>query len=492
MTDGSSQQSSNDNHKRLDPALQEFYDSHGIELSSFFMGSSIQKSDGETNDKDNQINNNNKNNPFRYRFVRLNPRFDKHETLTLLTKELGENDIEEQPIHVPWLPTDDFYALSGNFRLNSSPSFQAGRIYGMDVSSGASIGVLLTKTYDRISTPTTTTTETSTMMDRPGSTNLNCSKLGNQGALRVLDLCCCPGLKLCSIADQIPIGSTVIGVDISSSRMALCSKIVEKYHVDPKTSGRQGDDSPTTIIQLYCQDGTMLGTSGLPEDNNLIFDSTVAHDESISRGSRKRKNKSARARERKRLQQIASPCTIGKEDNRKNKKQEGETDEMEETVSDDKNVDPVQSIVPTIEPFDYVLVDAECSTDGSLKHLRERLKEGDRKTSSNTLLTTNEQLADLVDLQQRLILSGFRLLKSGGTLVYSTCSLSSSQNENVVMKLLKDQDDAYLIPVEFALANSKLITEGSIPGTIRFYPNIGQHDEELFGDGFFLAKIGKR
>jgi 16S rRNA C967 or C1407 C5-methylase (RsmB/RsmF family) len=210
-------------------------------------------------------------------------------------------------------------------------------------------------------------------------------------------------------------------------------------------------------------------------NNNLVFDSRAALEDMASRGGkRKRMNKSARGRERKRLRQLAS-------------EEDWLVMSKETTTSDD----PIGT--PKIKPFDHVLVDAECSTDGSLKHMKERIKEGS-KEETNLMLTDQKQLSDLVDLQKRLIASGFRLLKQGGTMVYSTCSLSQDQNENVVQWLLNEnKDDAYLIPVHFPLANSstKLVAEGSLEGTVRFYPNVGQQSADFFGDGLFLAKIGK-
>jgi 16S rRNA C967 or C1407 C5-methylase (RsmB/RsmF family) len=159
----------------------------------------------------------------------------------------------------------------------------------------------------------------------------------------------------------------------------------------------------------------------------------------------------------------------------------------------DESSDKAQDKSPNIKLFDYVLVDAECSTDGSLKHMKERLKDTESKREeTNTMLTDQAQLADLVNLQKRLIESGYRLLKPGGTLVYSTCSLSRDQNENVVKWLLDNMPDAFLIPVHFPKAKSKLVVEGSLQGTVRFYPNLGQQSIDFFGDGFFLAKLGKR
>ena len=117
---------------------------------------------------------------------------------------------------------------------------------------------------------------------------------------------------------------------------------------------------------------------------------------------------------------------------------------------------------------------------------------------------------ELIGLQKRLIESGFRLLKRGGIMVYSTCSLSSKQNEQVVHWLLdKYKDTAYIIPVSFSAESYgntssssqelSFIEEGSISGTVRFNPMdetttemSSQIDCIMPGSGFFLAKIGKR
>ena len=177
-------------------------------------------------------------------------------------------------------------------------------------------------------------------------------------------------------------------------------------------------------------------------------------------------NKSSRARRRKRLRQIASS----------------------EYMNIDTSEDSTEDLSINQLLFDYVLVDSECSTDGSLKHVRERVKEHQKE--ENERLMDEKKLSDLVDLQKRLIESGFRLLQQGGTLVYSTCSLSVKQNEEVVQWLLEKYPTARLIPIDFpSLKDSRFVTEGSLNGTIRFYPTLG---EELFlGDGFFVAKLRK-
>jgi 16S rRNA C967 or C1407 C5-methylase (RsmB/RsmF family) len=288
--------------------------------------------------------------------------------------------------------------------------------------------------------------------------------------MRVLDLCCSPGLKLCMMADLLSSSSTIVGVDISERRLALCKSIVKKYHVDPGTLGC-ASGSNRARIRLYCADGTTFGTEPDPE---LIFDSVAATEEQKTAGKRKRMNKSARARERKRLRQLSSM---------------------------DKQSSSIESEVPAYEsaPFDLVLVDAECSTDGSLKHVQQRvLKRARSKTASDdNTLTDPEKLKSLVELQNGLIVSGFNLLKPGGVLVYSTCSLSIEQNEGVVKWLLENHKASFVIPVKFPLAEGSRIGDGTLEGTVRFLPSLATTDvtdsaASLYGGGFFLAKVGKR
>jgi 16S rRNA C967 or C1407 C5-methylase (RsmB/RsmF family) len=66
------------------------------------------------------------------------------------------------------------------------------------------------------------------------------------------------------------------------------------------------------------------------------------------------------------------------------------------------------------------------------------------------------RLDALADLQRRLLANGFRLLKPGGTLVYSTCSLALAQNEDVVAWLLAREPAAAIVPVDLAASIAAL------------------------------------
>jgi 16S rRNA C967 or C1407 C5-methylase (RsmB/RsmF family) len=80
-------------------------------------------------------------------------------------------------------------------------------------------------------------------------------------------------------------------------------------------------------------------------------------------------------------------------------------------------------------------------------------------------------------------------------MVYSTCSLSVDQNENVVQWLLGRYPTASLIPVDFpSVQDGRNVAEGSLKGTVRFYPSCGQSPsspQPLLGEGFFVAKLRK-
>lgn len=492
--------------------LKEFYERHNIKgVEEFLRRLPLEKYDSSTNA------------PPPVRFIRLNPRFNKTETLSGLEAELPDGS--PLPTPIPWLdPRLGFFALPGNFNLAQSQQFRSGRIYGMDVSSGAAVAALLTNQYDcsnvaRVGKDSSETDKPFVVLPRRDPCPTSSER---KESFRVLDLCCAPGLKLCAIADLLSdsrIPSAVVGVDVSKPRAALCKNIVKKYHIDPDTSGRipmHPTNRPSTgskdnIIEgcirmrVYREDGTVFGANA--KEHELIFDSQVAVEESQSAGKRKRMNKSARSRERKRLRQLSS---------------------LEVVHSDDKVVGSakIRNINDSDCPimmklFDRVLVDAECSTDGSLKHvqqrvIKERIKAKSRKYQSvqlgassspvarNDMLTDQARLKELVDLQQRLISSGFRLLKPGGEMVYSTCSLSQEQNEGVVTWLLeKYPTDASIVPVSFTDSSDskkEMISQGSIPGTVRFHPSTistrdttnGFLDENsLYGGGFFLAKIIK-
>lgn len=267
--------------------------------------------------------------------------------------------------------------------------------------------------------------------------------------IKVLDMCCCPGGKLMNTANYLCGGDILVGVDVSERRMDLCQALFRKNRGYLYTETGALQHQPRVL--LCVADGTEFGPRS---PGRLVFDSSISIDPCMFEGSRKRRNKSIRGRERKLLKCVQSTelsCVSEGVDN-------ASAGCAEDTVKD-----------TLLSDFDIVFVDAECSHDGSFRHLSEcersemlhiaaerrgevssddHTKGYTKKMASIKYETRNEEHITL--LQRRLIRQGFRLLRPGGTLLYSTCSLSRWQNEDVVSHLLSEERTAVVEPVSLA------------------------------------------
>lgn len=118
--------------------------------------------------------------------------------------------------------------------------------------------------------------------------------------------------------------------------------------------------------------------------------------------------------------------------------------------------------------FDKILLDAPCSGSGTLT-VGERFK-------ISELLVKNSAA-----LQKKLLQKGMNLLKKGGILVYSTCSVLKSENEEVLQTALR-RGDCELIPPDLPFGVPRL---PSAPDTLCIPP------DELY-EGFFTAILRKK
>ncbi len=122
---------------------------------------------------------------------------------------------------------------------------------------------------------------------------------------------------------------------------------------------------------------------------------------------------------------------------------------------------------------DKILIDAPCSGLGVIRR-RPDLK------YKETLLDFGE----LVQTQEAILQRGYELLKSGGEMVYSTCTINPRENEEMIHKFLQTHPDCALVPIAHSsLGESAKKTLQAGMGT--FYP------EKDLGDGFFIAKLKK-
>jgi len=119
------------------------------------------------------------------------------------------------------------------------------------------------------------------------------------------------------------------------------------------------------------------------------------------------------------------------------------------------------------EPFDAVLLDAPCSATGII-----------RRQPDVLLHRRAEDVAALVRLQARLLDAVWAILRPGGVLLYSTCSILRSENGRQVASFLARTPDARLEPLPEAFGHDDGGTRQRLPG-------------EQGGDGFFHARLVK-
>jgi len=133
------------------------------------------------------------------------------------------------------------------------------------------------------------------------------------------------------------------------------------------------------------------------------------------------------------------------------------------------------------EPFDAILLDAPCSATGTVRRHPDILWQ-----------KQPEDLEALVRLQTRLLGRAADLLKPGGVLVYSTCSLEPEEGEAQVADLLAKRTDLVRDPVRREEAgDTTALTEKGELRTLPFH--FTHEDPRLSGcDGFFAARLRKQ
>lgn len=136
--------------------------------------------------------------------------------------------------------------------------------------------------------------------------------------------------------------------------------------------------------------------------------------------------------------------------------------------------------------YDRVLVDAECTHDGSVRHVNKLRRLGWERARNGFM--EPGRLAGLWDLQRALLANGFRMLREGGDLVYSTCSFARRQNEDVVAWLLAEEPSAELLPLELPASPASVARSPGIE-----MPLAARYDPYVSGtSGLFVARLTRR
>lgn len=131
------------------------------------------------------------------------------------------------------------------------------------------------------------------------------------------------------------------------------------------------------------------------------------------------------------------------------------------------------------EPLDAVLLDAPCLATGTI-----------RRHPDIPHLKSSEDLANLANLQSRLLAHAVTLVKPGGTVIYCTCSLEPEECGDQISALLAAEPAVRVAPIradELAGQSGWLTDEGYLR-TMPFH--LAGLDGGLDGiDGFFTARL---
>lgn len=117
--------------------------------------------------------------------------------------------------------------------------------------------------------------------------------------------------------------------------------------------------------------------------------------------------------------------------------------------------------------FDKILLDAPCSGSGTENVLNVKF--------------TEELIERSVKTQEELLKKALKILKPGGEMVYSTCSILKQENEDLLKKFLK-KSKIEILPIDLPDEIPMLPT--TLEGTVCVCPT------EIY-EGFFVAKIKK-
>ncbi len=131
------------------------------------------------------------------------------------------------------------------------------------------------------------------------------------------------------------------------------------------------------------------------------------------------------------------------------------------------------------ERFDRILVDAPCSGEGMF-----------RKDPAVRTEWSPERVTACAARQEKILETIDKLLKPGGTLVYSTCTFAPEENEQVVEQLV--QTGRYeVVPISMqgipttGLAENTRTGMQDVTGTMRIWPQYSS------GEGHYTAKLIK-
>lgn len=270
------------------------------------------------------------------------------------------------------------------------------------------------------------------------------------------------------ISDLLGSSGTVTGVDVARHRLAACRTMLQKYALGDRCRLFVADGTTFSLLPVRAQ-----SNSNFSDRESASEEKLDTYKEWTSRRPWKERKRANKAQKNGNLQLVLQS-------------QEPELifyglHSGVVGLSKSKLYDVANGSGLSHYGYDKVLVDAECTHDGSIKHIQKFENWG--WTTLQRRVLNAQRIDNLNVLQLLLLTNGFKLLKVGGYLVYSTCSLTVAQNEDVVEQFLLQNSSAELLDIE--AARDWPCKSGQIQKTLRFDPLTSQTS------GLFVAKFTK-
>lgn len=146
------------------------------------------------------------------------------------------------------------------------------------------------------------------------------------------------------------------------------------------------------------------------------------------------------------------------------------------------HVTDLSAFQPEAGPFDAVLLDAPCSSTGTI-----------RRHPDVAYTKDAAEVEKLAGVQARLLREAARLVAPGGLLVFSNCSLDPLEGEALIPAFIADHPDFAIEPVrpeDVPGLEEAIDAAGFLRTTPSMLPN---EDTRLAGlDGFFAARLRRR
>ncbi|QEK11755.1 NOL1/NOP2/sun family putative RNA methylase [Crassaminicella thermophila] len=129
--------------------------------------------------------------------------------------------------------------------------------------------------------------------------------------------------------------------------------------------------------------------------------------------------------------------------------------------------------------FDKILVDAPCSGEGMFRKDPSMVKSWE-KHDATYYMPIQKAIMDNVDY----------MLRAGGNVLYSTCTFSPEENEEIIKEFIKDNSQFYIVDIPknngFSKGRPEWVNgEKELEGCIRLWPH------KLEGEGHFLSLMKK-